>query len=240
MKIAKIYNILNEISPFKLQENWDNSGLNVGSFNKKIKKIYISLDIDKKLLETIEKNSLLITHHPLIFSPLKSINIDDYPSNLIQIAIKKNISIISMHTNFDKTHLNQYVFENILNFKITSKDEFVIYGEFNGKSFNKIYTHICKILGLINPNFVKCKTDIKSIALTTGSGASMIKYMKNVDCFLTGDIKYHDAMYAKSIGLSMIDISHFESEKYFAQLLKKNLKNISIPAIILNSENPFG
>jgi len=59
------------------------------------------------------------------------------------------------------------------------------------------------------------------------------------DCFLTGDIKYHDAMEAKSIKLSLIDIGHYESEHYFAQILQKHLKNLGLKVIIASSENPF-
>jgi len=59
------------------------------------------------------------------------------------------------------------------------------------------------------------------------------------DCFLTGDIKYHDAMQAKSINLSMIDIGHYESECFFGEILQKYLKNLGLAVIISQSENPF-
>jgi putative NIF3 family GTP cyclohydrolase 1 type 2 len=76
------------------------------------------------------------------------------------------------------------------------------------------------------------------VALTTGSGGSLIKSI-NAECFLTGDIKYHDAMEAKSINLSLIDIGHFESERFFAEILLKHLKNLGLEAIISSSKNPF-
>ena len=57
--------------------------------------------------------------------------------------------------------------------------------------------------------------------------------------FLTGDIKYHDAMQAKSIGLSLIDIGHYESEHFFAQILLKHLKFLGLEVIIASSKNPF-
>jgi putative NIF3 family GTP cyclohydrolase 1 type 2 len=59
------------------------------------------------------------------------------------------------------------------------------------------------------------------------------------DCFLTGDIKYHDAMKAMSENLMMIDIGHYESECFFAQILLDELKGLDILAIIANSKNPF-
>jgi putative NIF3 family GTP cyclohydrolase 1 type 2 len=89
---------------------------------------------------------------------------------------------------------------------------------------------------------VKCNDFIKNIGFTTGAGMSLISYVK-ADCFLTGDIKYHDAMEAKSRSISLIDIGHYESEYYFSHLLmglvKKYLLKNEIKAIITASQNPF-
>ena len=115
MKIAEIYEILNSVAPFEMQEDWDNSGLLLGEMNTQIKgKIYLSLDLDSDLIENAEENSLFITHHPLIFGAIKAINPLKFPGNLIYKMIKKNISLISVHTNFDKCVLNQFVATKIL------------------------------------------------------------------------------------------------------------------------------
>ena len=76
MKIGEIYKILDEISPFASQEEWDNSGLLVGSFEASTERVYLSLDVDDELLDEAQPNSLIITHHPLIFKGLKSLNLD--------------------------------------------------------------------------------------------------------------------------------------------------------------------
>ncbi len=89
MRVREIYNFLNELSPFSLQSEWDNSGLLIGDLNTIVKTIYLSLDIDSELLESIEDNSLVITHHPLIFKGIKKIDFSAYPANLIQKMIQK-------------------------------------------------------------------------------------------------------------------------------------------------------
>lgn len=237
MKLLEIYNFLDSMSPFYLQEKWDNSGLNVGSLQSDIVKIYLSLDIDSELLDQVEPNSLIVTHHPLIFGGLTSLDFSKYPSNFIKIMIEKNISHIAMHTNFDKTHLNRYVFENILGFEAQSSNDYVCKTDCNLKQ-DELFNIIKEKLGARSIKVVNTKEIIKSLALVTGSGASMIDEIE-ADCFLTGDIKYHDAMKAKNQNMMMIDIGHYESEKFFADILYHELQVLPILAIIQNSKNPF-
>jgi dinuclear metal center YbgI/SA1388 family protein len=241
LKLQEIYDVLNEISPFELQEKWDNSGLLVGSKNDEIENIYISIDLDEELVSNIKEKSLVITHHPLIFSGIKRVNFDTYSTKILKELIKKDVALISMHTNIDKTHLNRYVVEEILGFKIKNSLEFISTCDVN-MNFDELIKYVSKKLGLKTVKAVKCNDFIKNIAIVTGSGMSLIDYV-NADCFLTGDIKYHDAMEAKARGLSLIDIRHYESERYFSTLLEglleEYLKKNKLKAIITASKNPF-
>ncbi len=237
MQIGEILDILDKIAPFELQEEWDNSGLIVGSKESSFSKIYLSLDVDGELIDSLENGSLLITHHPLIFKGLKQINFDKYPANIINKMIKKDISLISMHTNYDKAHLNRYVAQTVLGYKVIECEEFVCYFEVEEK-FDIFAKNIQNKLKLPFLKTVKGKDFVRKAAITTGSGAELLN-MVEADCFLTGDIKYHQAYEAKENRLSMIDIGHFESEIYFADSLSENLKNFDIQAIIANSKNPF-
>jgi GTP cyclohydrolase I len=237
MKISEIYAFLDNLSPFSLQEKWDNSGLNIGSMDREVEQVYVTLDVDSHILESIKPNSLIITHHPIIFGGLTSLDFSKYPSNLIEIMIKKDISLIAMHTNFDKTHLNRYVFEKIFGFKLESQSDFVC--KTSGQWSIEELTRLLKNkLGIEALKVIAPKDNITSIAMTTGSGASLIDEI-DADCFLTGDIKYHDAMKAKSQGLMMIDIGHYESERYFVDILAEHLQVLPILAIISHSKNPF-
>ncbi len=237
MKISEIYRFLDDLSPFELQEDWDNSGLLLGDFNQEVEKIVLSIDVDESLIDTIDENTLLITHHPIIFGGLKQLEFSKYPANLIQKMIQKNISNISMHTNFDQTHLNEYVATEVLGYKISQKDGFVAYLDVD-EDFDVFAAKVAAAFSLPHAKCVKSSDRVKRAALTTGSGCSLIK-SNDADCFLTGDVKYHDAMEAKSINLSLIDIGHFESEHFFAEILLKHLKNLGLEAIISSSKNPF-
>ena len=146
-----------------------------------------------------------------------------------------------MHTNIDKTHLNKYVVSEILGFKIENTDEFISYANVN-MNFSDLVKYVSKKLDLKTTKAVKCNEFIKNVAVVTGSGMSLITEVQ-ADCFLTGDIKYHDAMEAKARGISLIDIRHYESERFFSNLLEgllsEYLKKNELKAIITASKNPF-
>jgi len=241
MKIKDIYSYLDSLSPFILQEKWDNSGLIVGNMDDRFDEIYISLDLDLDMIRKVKKNSLIITHHPLIFSPLRTINNDSYATKILKKLIKKNIALISMHTNIDKTHLNSYVGCDILGLDFKKADDFILKADINlsFKSFTKL---LKDKLDLKTLKITNKKKMIKSISLTTGSGMSLLPNIET-DCFITGDIKYHEAMEAKARDICLIDIGHYESEIHFVtlldELLNKYLKTNEKKAIILKSNNPF-
>ncbi|KIM09216.1 MAG: hypothetical protein KU28_00810 [Sulfurovum sp. PC08-66] len=237
MTIGEVLARLDALSPFVLQEKWDNSGLQVGDKKRDVSHIVLSLDIDAELIESTPEGTLFIVHHPLIFSPLKALDFATYPANLIASMMRKNQSLIAMHTNFDQTHLNGYVLEEIMGWHLQKSEGYIAYAEFAG-SFEALVTKMGELFGFEHLKTVPTAKPIKRIALCTGSGASMIASV-DADCFITGDIKYHDAMQAKALGLGLIDIGHYESERYFAQVLQKELKDWSISVIISASKNPF-
>ena len=237
MKLQEIYNHLNKISPFELQEKWDNSGLIVGELEREVSQIVISLDIDFKMIEEADENILFIVHHPLIFGKLTQLDFAKYPSNLLEQMILKKQSCIALHTNFDQTHLNRYVFEKVLGFTMQDQNAFLCTTKGAWK-YKELLNLIKEKLDLPTLKVIGKKEIINSIALCTGAGASLIDEVE-ADCFLTGDIKYHDAMKAMSEDLMMIDIGHYESERFFAEILLEELKVLPILAIISNSKNPF-
>ncbi len=237
MKLKEIYAILDELSPFETQEKWDNSGLIVGSFDDEIEKVVLSIDLDEELINSFGANTLFIIHHPLIFGKLTNINFSKYPSNLIQKLILNRQSVIALHTNFDKSHLNRYVFSNILKFNLEYCDEFICATkeQFN---FDDLINRVKEAFKLPLLRVVNKKDKISGVALTTGAGASLIDLV-DVDCYITGDIKYHDAIKALNQNLMLIEVGHYETERFFANALGNLLKTLNISVIITESKNPF-
>jgi len=193
------------------------------------------------MIKKIKKNSLIITHHPLIFAPIKRLNNNNYSTKLLKKLIKKNIALISMHTNIDKSHLNLYVGKEILGLNFKKIDDFVVMAKVS-MSIRELKKLLKEKLNLKVLKITNTKKYINSISLTTGSGMGLLTSIKS-DCFLTGDIKYHEAMEAKAANISLIDIGHYESEIYFSELInslvEKYLKTNDKKAIIIASQNPF-
>ena len=242
MKIEEIYDILNSVSPFSLQEEWDKSGISVG-MSGDIDCIYLGLDIGLQDVKNAPDNTLFITHHPLIFKGIYDFKNDAYPKDILRHMICHNQGLISMHTNFDKTHLNEYFATKVLGFEILKKEDFLVYCKVD-YSFDDFVFYIKKCLGV---DFIKCvknSNQVKKIAICTGSGSELAKNLDfDTDYFLTGDIKYHFAFECKENNIGLIDINHFESERYFGEILlpilKNNLQNFSKRIIILDYKNPF-
>lgn len=211
----------------------------LGTLNHSFEKIYLSLEVTCEIIEQMEKNSLLITHHPLIFSPLKTLNFEHYPAKLLQMAIAKNIQLIAMHTNFDKTHFGQYITQKILKIQKFEQNDFVVYFKWND-TLESLCSHIKEKFALKQLKLTKSQNaHCKNIALVTGSGGGFVRHLDKIDCLITGDIKYHEAMEAKACNLHLIDCGHYELECYFGEILLPFLTNQGYKAIILDSQNPF-
>ena len=104
MKIKEILKKLEERFPSWLQEEYDNTGPQVIFHDEEVRNIYICLDADEKTIDDALKNNcnLIISHHPMIFRSLKSINNYDSRSKAIIKLVDERISLFSLHTNFDK------------------------------------------------------------------------------------------------------------------------------------------
>lgn len=105
MTVKDIEKIIEEIAPKKLAWDKDNVGLQVGSPEKPVHKILLTLDLNEEITEEcINKNiDLIISHHPLFYTPIKSICTNELRGKIIYQLINNSISLISAHTNLDFT-----------------------------------------------------------------------------------------------------------------------------------------
>lgn len=104
--------------------------------------------------------------------------------------------------------------------------------------FSELVAIVKQKLGLDCVRVVRAKEKVKEVLFCTGSGAELMENA-STDCFITGDLKYHTALQAYENGISLIDIGHFESERYFGECIAKALQKFQIEVIIKHSKNPF-
>lgn len=102
--VADIIRIMEDIAPADLAEDWDNSGLQVGERSWSVKNIWTALDPEPGVVAAACRNKidLLITHHPLIFQPLKTVDFGTSLGNIIRMAVAHKMAIFTAHTNLDK------------------------------------------------------------------------------------------------------------------------------------------
>ncbi len=231
IKAHTIIEALNVLAPEHLAEDWDNIGLQIGAKDHEVSRILVALDATTRVIdEAINlKADMIITHHPLIFSPLKTLLRDTPKGNNIYKLIQNNISLYVMHTNFD-TALGGT--NDILAEKIGLKNMKVINPDENGMGIGRIgdtQTRTIKDLSQIlkdqlGLSHVRVVGDpevlVNTVAICTGSGMSFIKAaIGKADVFITGDVKFHEAQEAKDLGIGIIDVGHYGSE------------NIAMPSI---------
>lgn len=234
VKIEKILNFLCDFAPVEFAESYDNVGLLVGDKNKEIKKVLITLDADEKVIDDAKNNGcdLIISHHPLIFMPIKRITEDDSISKSIIKLIKNDISLISMHTNFDS--VNEGLCDLFLDKIAKTKDKTSIEGDpENGlgriaclseeKSLSDVLNTVKKEFKTDNLKYIGDKDKkIEKIAVCNGGGADFIYTAKDMgaDVYISGDFKYHHARFAYENDISLIDVPHYNAEIIFCEYLK--------------------
>lgn len=240
-KIATILDALNQISPFDRQESWDNSGLLIGSREDEYDQIILALEADYKIIENLKPKSLLITHHPLIFKSLKSFDTTSYPANLIAKLIQKQCSHIAMHTNFDSTHLNE-AFAQKIGFDVTNDFQGIRLAKLKAPTTTiELAKNIKKAMPSSTIKITDANKEITQVGIVCGSGLSLLSNIEDKKglCFISGDLKYHEAMAALSMGVSILDVGHYDSECHFAEVLQRILQKMGYKAIIAQSKNPF-
>lgn len=101
---AELLNLLNELAPLKLAEQWDNCGLLVGDPRQEVKGILVCLDVSHNVLEEAltQGANVILSHHPLIFKPLKGLRLDKPQGQILARIIKNDLQIIALHTNYDQ------------------------------------------------------------------------------------------------------------------------------------------
>ena len=229
IKLSEIVNCLEQAFPPEYAEDFDNIGLLLGRSEKEITKVILCLDCNKNVVnEAIAEGAqLIITHHPIIFSPLKRINDTSDHGEMLVSAIENNISIYSAHTNADSSPggLTDTVCKR-LGLSVTGNMEGNlgrVCSVSQGTTAKDLCEKIKKEFNLekIYSTFTKDR-EIKSVAVCNGGGGGELPEIAmklGADVYISGDLKHHEiGAFKVSDSIDFIEIRHFDCEKIATEI----------------------
>lgn len=247
--LADIVRKLEGKFPKELMEEWDNVGLMIESENKEINNVMIVLDVTNEVIdEAINKDiDLIISHHPLIFTKEKIMNITEETilgKKIIKL-IKNDISVYSMHTNLDIADggMNDYILGklDIVDITKTEVDRCMRCGKLKQEMKVIDFTNYLKErLNIENVNLATKDENklIRNIAVITGGGSSSIEDASKIgtDLYITGDVKYNNALIALECDISVIDAGHYGTEKIVVDIVSNYLIDNNMNVNIVTSQ----
>ena len=227
IRVKDICNFLNEIMPFSYAESWDNSGLLAGDPEAEVTSVMTCLDITAAAAEEAAElgAQLVVSHHPVIFDPLKKITAGDPVYKLI----RNGVSAICSHTCADAAGCgtNGIVYE-LLKDKLSLGEKTFIepVGEDAGVGWicgcapimpDVLAGKLREVFGG-RIKYTSAEKPITKLGFCSGSGGSLAGFAAESGCggYITGDVKHDVFVFAENRGLSLFDCGHYETEIFFA------------------------
>lgn len=257
MKCSEVMESLEKLSPLSYAESWDNAGLLAGRRDKETDRIFLALDATDAVIDeaVLRGADMLITHHPLIFSPLKRINTDDFIGRRIVKLLRNDISYYAMHTNFDVMGMADAAADEIglkerQVLEVTYEDEISKegigrYGRLpHMMTLGECASYVKQVFHLDSVKiYGEPDRKVTWAAVSPGSGKSMIKIavQAGAQVLITGDIEHHEGLDAMAQGLMIVDAGHYGLEKIFIPYMQKYIRR-ELPQLTVyaaKEKNPF-
>ena len=247
MKIKDITDVIERFAPLAYQESYDNAGLIVGRPDDEVRQALLAVDVTDEVLDEAEREGcdLVITHHPIVFHPLKRFNSADMVQRCVERAIRRCIALYACHTNLDSApegmswRLAALLGIGELSVLQPSEGDpragFGVVGElpeplptveFLRRMQQRLGVKVVRHSDLVSEQ-------VRRIALCTGAGASLMADARRAgaDLYVTADLKYNDFMFPDG-EFVVADIGHFESEycaiELLFEVLSKNLITFAV------------
>ncbi len=248
MKCSEVIALLEQLAPASIASSWDNSGLLLGRRDKTIRRIAVTLDVTDAVVEEAIawKADLIVSHHPMIFSPMRQIVTDQLGGRRIWRLANADIACYAMHTNFDAAAEGMaWLAASKIGLRETKRlSECVSYPGTDGAAREggigivgslpeplpcSALVHRVKERFSIPSVLVYSASPeamIERVAICPGSGKDLIPeaIQAGAQVYLTGDVGHHSGLDAKEMGLTVIDASHYHMEKIFVPYVGEYLR----------------
>ena len=240
MILQDIINIIESVAPLNYQEDWDNSGLQVGNRNAEIHEALLTVDVTESVVnEAISLGcDLIISHHPLLFRGLKHLTGATPQERCVEKAIRHNIAIYSAHTSMDSylhgvsgrmaQMLGVKDYRVLVPSNTQAEAGLGVIGTLpQPMDHADFLAHVAAIFAVEGAalRWVEgAQSQITTVAICGGAGAEFVEHAiaQGADAFISADFKYHELQSAYQ-RITVVDLDHWVSEHFtrdiFAQLL---------------------
>ena len=231
LTVQQVYDFINERAPFETQLAFDNSGLLVGHPANAVTGIHFALDVTNSVIDEAIANgaNLIVTHHPMMFSPIKRLTETNYEARLLCRMIRAGISLISAHTNLDQAPGGcNDVLAQTIGLSDIQGDGLVRVGTLPAPmSAAELAAHIGAKLGDVVRVMGNPAAMITKVSMCSGSGAEewSAAAAMGAQAFLTGEVKHHIALEASDAGIVLLEAGHHATEEPGIFALAKALQN---------------
>ena len=243
-KVKDVTAVIEEFAPLSIQESWDNSGLCIGSPEAGVSSVLLGLDCTPELVDEAVAcgADMIVTHHPLIFSGLKSISPEDPVGEAVIKAVKAGISIYAAHTNADKVIAGV---SGAMAQRLGLKNVRILDEDGEGTGLGVVGDFPVPLSAEDAVRLVKERFSLKTVrasrpmegmiervAMCGGSGGSLSKAARKsgAQLYISGDISYHN--FFAGDDFMIMDIGHYESEieivDILFSLIKKNFPTFAV------------
>lgn len=232
MKCEEIIALLEKEFPLKYAVPGDKTGFQVGNRKKEIKHLFIAVDADDEVIDEAAAAGadMLLTHHPMIYSPLASVTTDSFNGRRVIKMIQNNLCYMSTHTNYDSCRMADLAAERLKLAECRVLEE-VADGFGIGKvgilpsemTLRECAAYVKECFSLPSVRFFgDGERRIQKIAVCPGSGRSVIGacHRMGAEILITGDIDHHTGIDQRDDGLPIIDAGHYGIEHIYIEDMK--------------------
>jgi len=242
MNIAEIYNKLDEQIHFEDQMSWDNSGLLIGRTEKEVESILVALDLTDSVAEQAVQGGydLVVTHHPMIWDPIKRVTSDDPVGRRVLALASHDIGYIACHTCFDAAHGGMGdICGDMLGIEgppmlVTGERDGSPIGigrsgtlavRMNARELAKEVrdTFALDYVTVYGERLIEEGTVRAAICPGSGKREYRTAIETGAEVLITGDITHHEALDAAAAGICIIDAGHYGLEKVFMKNMAQRL-----------------
>ena len=234
--VKDIIDIIESVAPRGTQEEWDNSGLQVGDTSTAVKAVLLTTDVTETVVnEAIECGcNLILSHHPLLFHGLKQICGQTPQARCVELAIRHDIAIYSAHTSMDK-YLHGV--SGRMAEKMGIRDYEIMMPDMDGRGLGVVgnlpeemkpedfLKQLKTVFGADWLRYTKPVGEkIRRVAFCGGAGADLtfMAVHCKADAFVTADVKYHE--FQEFDGqIMLVDMDHWVSEHFTREIFRELL-----------------